>query len=73
MRKTVGHMLSHHKLNEHILKELKTQPILNLYKIIKERVRRMGCTVVLLAEALHYKQEGRKFNSRQCHLNFSLI
>jgi len=31
-----------------------------------------GHTVVQLIEALRYKLEGREFNSRCCHWNFSL-
>ena len=31
-----------------------------------------GYTVARLVEALRYKTEGRGFDSRCCHLNFSL-
>jgi len=32
----------------------------------------MGHAVAQLVEALRYKPEGREFDSRWCHLNFSL-
>ena len=32
----------------------------------------LGYLVVQLVEALHYKMEGPRFNSRWCHRNFSL-
>ena len=32
----------------------------------------VGYAVVQLFEALHYKTEGRGFDSRRCHWNFSL-
>ena len=32
----------------------------------------LGYAVAQLAEALRYKPEGRGFDSRWCHLNFSL-
>jgi hypothetical protein len=33
---------------------------------------RLGYAVAQLVEALRYKLEGREFNSRWCHWNFSL-
>jgi hypothetical protein len=32
----------------------------------------LGATVAQLVEALHYKPEGRGFDSRWCHWSFSL-
>jgi hypothetical protein len=34
--------------------------------------QRQGHAVLQLAEALRYKPEGRGFNSRWCHCNFSM-
>ena len=42
------------------------------YKIYISFIIEWGHTVSQLVEALRYKSEGRRFNSRWCHWNFSL-
>ena len=43
-----------------------------LYMFLTFYIRRMGYAVAQLVEALRYKPEGRGFDSRWCHWNFSL-
>ena len=45
----------------------------SIIRMFSERtVRRMGHAVAHLVETLRYKSEGRGFDSRWCHWNFSL-
>ena len=56
------------------LKEFMTYrtPRLLAYEELKVRTVHWGTAVAQLVEALRYKSEGRGFDSRWCHWNFSL-
>ena len=43
-----------------------------MYTHFKRLLYRFGTAVAQLVEALRYKSEGRGFDSRWCHWNFSL-
>jgi hypothetical protein len=44
----------------------------NMYTYYNMYINKQGQAVVQLVEALHYKLEGRRIDSRWCHWNFSL-
>ena len=46
--------------------------IVMIWRLIDDIIGREGYAVAQLVEALRYKPEGRGFNSRWCHWNFSL-
>jgi len=55
----------------HSCEELNPKICFTLLLILDQHTDQLGHAVAQLVEALRYKSEGRGFDSRWCHLNFS--
>jgi len=55
-----------------VTEEFVCEPRCSWYDNINMYLTGIGHTVVQLVDALRYKSEGRGFDSRCCHWNFSL-